>query len=289
MDNLRKRSYCFTLNNYTDEEKYYIKISESNKNFLYLIYGKEIGESGTKHLQGWFQLKEGKSIKSLKKIPGFERMSLEERKGSVEQNEKYCRKDGKTFSYGELPNQGKRTDLKNIKERLVKGDNIRDVVLEDCNNLQQLRYAECLQKYLPVKKREKPEVYWFVGPTGVGKSYLAGELAGEEAHWVEPDGEWWDGYWGQENIVWDEFRGQIPLGKLLRLLDCNPLKMKNKGGFTNMAFKKIWITSCKTPEEVYKNCGEDIGQLHRRITEIVIFSRKSLTPMDVKISYREIA
>jgi hypothetical protein len=55
--------WCFTLNNYTDEDIFEINsLIEFNSNMNYLCYGKEIGESGTIHLQGYFELlKEGMS------------------------------------------------------------------------------------------------------------------------------------------------------------------------------------------------------------------------------------
>jgi len=49
--NSRARSYCFTLNNYTEEE--YNEVVGTLKNYQYTAIGTEVGESGTPHLQGF--------------------------------------------------------------------------------------------------------------------------------------------------------------------------------------------------------------------------------------------
>jgi len=55
----------------------------------------------------------------------------------------------------------------------------------------------------------------FVGPTGTGKSRRAWEEATFEAYPKGPTSKFWDGYRGQENVVIDEFRGQIEVSLLL--------------------------------------------------------------------------
>lgn len=44
----RVRRFCFTLNNYTKEEEDYLQAFPCT----WLVMGKEVGESGTPHLQG---------------------------------------------------------------------------------------------------------------------------------------------------------------------------------------------------------------------------------------------
>lgn len=58
----------------------------------------------------------------------------------------------------------------------------------------------------------------FVGPTGTGKSRRAWEEATFEAYPKSPTSKFWDGYRGQENVVIDEFRGQIEVSNLYILL-----------------------------------------------------------------------
>lgn len=86
----RARRWCFTLNNYTDEE--YEQVSTTfSKNKFYII-GKEIGKEGTPHLQGYVEFTNEKSLIGLKKIN--DRIHWEIAKGSKADNIKYCSKEG---------------------------------------------------------------------------------------------------------------------------------------------------------------------------------------------------
>jgi len=85
--------------------------------------------------------------------------------------------------------------------------------------------------------------------------------------WVRtPDhGAWFDGYVGQDDVIFEEFRGDIKFGQLLMLLDRYKMQVPVKGGFVNWCPKRIFITSPKPPQEWYMNI-EDKRQLYRRIT-----------------------
>jgi len=81
--------WCFTLNNYdiVDEEVFSTIVPESCK---YGIIGREIGEQGTRHLQGYLEFKQKKRPKSV-----FSNVKIhwEKAKGSRKQNVTYCSKD----------------------------------------------------------------------------------------------------------------------------------------------------------------------------------------------------
>jgi len=49
-------NWCFTLNNYTDEEMEQIKNLAPSGIIQYIAFGEEIGEEGTPHLQGYLRL-----------------------------------------------------------------------------------------------------------------------------------------------------------------------------------------------------------------------------------------
>lgn len=89
-----KRSYrwCFTLNNYTVEE--ITQLHEGfQENAKYWIYGKEVGASGTPHLQGYVEWKNAKSLSATKKAIN-NRAHVEIAKKPKAANVKYCKKDG---------------------------------------------------------------------------------------------------------------------------------------------------------------------------------------------------
>ncbi|CAH1777288.1 unnamed protein product, partial [Owenia fusiformis] len=90
----KTQCWCFTINNYTEEDETRLKALTPQ----YMIYGKEVGESATPHLQGFINLgiKGRKSFTSMKKMIG-QNAYIKEARASEAANEKYCSKDGDVY------------------------------------------------------------------------------------------------------------------------------------------------------------------------------------------------
>lgn len=93
-------AWCFTLNNYTEREFEFLssEFRKKPEKYFYIV-GKEVGESGTPHLQGYVALKhKGKKFRPLPSLAvkrdGKNAMHFERARGNREQNYKYCSKDG---------------------------------------------------------------------------------------------------------------------------------------------------------------------------------------------------
>lgn len=87
----RSRAWCFTLNNYKDEEKELLidKLTQSTVKF---VVGKEVGsKTGTKHLQGYAYFKNPHRLVACKKIN--DKAHWEIAKGSPKDNLSYCTKE----------------------------------------------------------------------------------------------------------------------------------------------------------------------------------------------------
>lgn len=95
------KKWCFTWNNYpSDYHKILIdKLIEIKA--LY-IYGKEVGEEGTPHLQGFVMF--DKKVRPLSVVKD-KRIHWEKTKGSVDDNITYCSKEGDWKSNGLEPVQ----------------------------------------------------------------------------------------------------------------------------------------------------------------------------------------
>lgn len=94
--------WCFTFNNYTDESIQRFQQIIKQKCRLG-FFNKEVGESGTPHLQGYIEFKtKGRPMCIFPKGAHWTKA-----KGNQDQNFKYCSKecheDGMTFSYGFKP------------------------------------------------------------------------------------------------------------------------------------------------------------------------------------------
>lgn len=91
----RSRSWIFTLNNPTEEP------TLESSGATYLTFGREIGLSGTPHLQGFVQFDQPKSLAQVRQaIPDAH---VEIRKGTIRQAIVYCHKDGDISEEGTRP------------------------------------------------------------------------------------------------------------------------------------------------------------------------------------------
>lgn len=92
-EDLRARSWCWTLNNYTEEE--YEKFTHLHTPKLEKwIIGLEVGpKCGTPHLQAYYQFKDAVSWKTMKKL--MPRANFRKANGTSKQNYIYCSKGGR--------------------------------------------------------------------------------------------------------------------------------------------------------------------------------------------------
>lgn len=106
------RRYCFTLNNYSAQEEQHIHDVATNdtSGVQYLVAGREVGDSGTPHLQGFVIFNGRKSLLQVRALLGA-RCHFEVTRATSQQAADYCKKDNDFFEHGELGvGQGRRTD-----------------------------------------------------------------------------------------------------------------------------------------------------------------------------------
>jgi len=258
---MTSKSFCFTINNWTEED---VKILD-NVICNYIIYGKEVGENGTPHLQGYITLKSAVRLSGLKKIHSKAHWEVAKTRDAAIN---YCMKEGK-FTIRDLSSQGNRTDLSGAIDCLKTGG-IKKLVLEHPREF--VKYSSGLEKLAmkyvkPRDPKEPPVITWLYGKTGTGKTRQVVEK--EPDLWISGKNlQWWDGYENQEAVLFDDFRGDFcTFHELLRILDRYPYNVQVKGGTRVFNSKRIYITSCYKPNKVY-DTREDIGQLLRRLTSV---------------------
>lgn len=143
----RSRGFCFTVNNYTEENVAALKKFVDNGKCRYIIFGKEVGEKrGTPHLQGYIHFKHGKTLTAAQKTIKAEsiKCAMFVARGSVEQNNTYCSKSGDVFTAGEKPEQGKRTDLDELFAMIADGAD--DVAIQEKFKSQYIRYHKAIDR-----------------------------------------------------------------------------------------------------------------------------------------------
>lgn len=105
----RAKHWCFTLNNYTDEDEARLVGLEDSDIVAYLCIGKEVGEQGTPHFQGFISFKQKQAFRDVIGIIGQCHLTVARK---IPQAIAYCKKDGDYVEFGIQPGgQGNRTDL----------------------------------------------------------------------------------------------------------------------------------------------------------------------------------
>lgn len=179
------KRWCFTINNPTDQDKFWCDDEEENsKTFQYIIVQEEQGhEEETKHWQGFLILKDKKRLTWLKNHVNA-RAHWEVAKGTNEQARDYCRKDdtytgGLRYEFGALP---ARAEIKKRDERLQDAAEELDLIKEaykrpsDVSSLTLLcpgfvaAYKELTSDVLG-PYRPDLKIITLIGPPACGKSF----------------------------------------------------------------------------------------------------------------------
>lgn len=278
------RSWCFTLNNWTEDEfarlREYFTTSEWVER---AIIGKEVGAEQTPHLQGYFGGKKLLKLSAVKKLNARAHWEIAE--GSPLSNKIYCTKeDQSAWTKGVFPavSQGRRSDVSLMRDLVVEGKSRLDLY-NAATSYQAFRFGELGLALLGPRRTWAPEVHWFYGPTGTGKSHEAFRQA-PNAFWANSVGHhgqqwWWCGYAGEADVIVDDFRSHwCSMAFLLRLLDRYPIQVQSKGGNLPFLARRIFITGPVEPGSVYGN-GEDSAQLVRRVRYVREFTDRFVEPI----------
>jgi len=252
------KAYCFTLNNYTEDE--YANVCRVCENeSRYAIIGREVGEQGTPHLQGYVMFTRAYRFATIKDrfLP---RCHIEVAAGSTDRNYDYCSKGGDFREFGERPAKGKRSrdELGTyFSERLVtnRGRGLDEFAAEHpgvwyFSGHNMLRNHMTLQK--PID-RPNINVRWINGPPGVGKSRFA-HTTYPNAYIKDPRTKWWNGYMLEEEVIIDDFGpGGIDINHLLRWFDRYKCLVESKGGMLPLYASKFIVTSNFHPRDLFKD------------------------------------
>lgn len=270
MANTAARSYCFTINNYTDKDLTALDALETDGNIHYYVLGFEEGESGTPHIQGYVECKPMR-MNAMQALLGG-RAHLEKRKGTRDQARNYCMKDGVFDERGvwKTKGQGRRTDLEALMEDIKKNAPKRETM--EAMPATYSRHQRFAESYRAVVERDASRAFRQVcttvlwGASGVGKTRYVHEHE-DKVFWVHPDDSFpFDGYDGEEAIAFDDFYGNLRHHEMLRILDGYQLPVNVKGGLRYARWTRVYITSNCEPSGWYK---DGLRALERRLTNIV--------------------
>lgn len=240
------RNFCFTLNNYSPDD---IAAVESLP-FKYLIYGKEVGESGTPHLQGYCELAAKKTLSAIKKI--IPRAHIESRRGTSQEAADYCKKDNDFVEHGVCSNPGKRNDLTAFVESVKAQLPTPESLAESSLYMRYPRHCDyVIDLYHKPTALSTLDNHWFYGPSGTGKSRQARELYPNA--YIKSCNKWFDNYLGEETVIIDDIDDTHKfMGYFLKIWsDHYPFRAEYKGGSRMIRPKRIIVTSNFQPDEIW--------------------------------------
>lgn len=277
---MQSKDWCFTLNNYDESDVDRINGLNGCDELCYLVCGREIGESGTRHLQGFLQTRRKKTMAGIKDLLGSNSIHLEARRGTPTEASEYCKKENNWFEFGQMDERrgrGFRSDLVAIQEKLHNRTPISNIAREHFSDY--IRYHRGIMAYqslLSTPRDFRTQVVWFHGPTGTGKSKRAFSEAhnlsgGSVCYVADISLKWFDPYSSEKAVILDDFDGSAPIALLLRLFDRYPMRVPIKGGFVEWCPRIVWITSNRSPEELYGSQFQ-YDALLRRIDEITLIN-----------------
>jgi hypothetical protein len=115
----RALHWCFTVNNYTEEYQANLRELADDDEVRYLLFGREVGESGTPHLQGFISfVKRTRFSNVVEHLPD----SHLEVTRKVQKSITYCKKDGDFEEFGDPPQgPGNRSDITIFKDAVKDG------------------------------------------------------------------------------------------------------------------------------------------------------------------------
>lgn len=264
LTNNRARGWCFTLNNFTDQEFNRLQYVDCQ----YIVYGIEKGESGTPHLQGYIHYKNPVRAAFVKATLS-NRAHIETRKGTIKQATDYCKKDGSFTERGILSMRDK-PENKYADIIQLAAANDMETIKEDYPMhffLYQDKIKNLINHPTTILNGELQHEWWY-GPTGTGKSYKT--WTDFPDHFCKPLNKWWDGYNFEEVVVIEEWspKNECSASNLKIWADRYPFTAEVKGSsLQKIRPIKIIVTSNYTIKECFPNPA-DYEPLQRRFKQV---------------------
>ena len=267
----RIRAWCLTLNNPTDEELMHLN-GLDERYMKYAIFGMEVGEEGTPHIQGYVAFKNAKTLTATKKFLGTDRVHMEIAQGTPFENFSYCSKDTEFFEVGTRPEEHGELDAwEDILAMIEGGFNNRQIVRKYPGIA--IRCQSAIEKYrteyewAECRAWRDMEVSYIGGPTGCGKTrgilYNDDGSVDTDVYRCTNGKNPFDKYDGESTIVFEEFRSQYMCRDMLNWIDGHPLLLPARYADRMAKFTKVVILSNWRFAEQYHTVAESSPETYK--------------------------
>lgn len=246
---------------------------ELPKNMKYLITCEDETEDGKWHGHAFMYFKNPVCMSSVKKLFGNDchlkkpynnSGCIKYVKGEIKDERKVKHN---ILEYGDAPNDNGIHNIKDLDE------------IENAEDVPVMMYNIWKKRKTEPKKIKKSEwskdvkVIYIWGPSGVGKSTKAQELADDEFEEIKYVNGFYIGVVdGTGCAIYDDFRdSHMPASEFINFIDYRTHNLNVKGGQVKNKYSKIIITSIIPLHELYRRITqEQKEQWIRRIEEIPI-------------------
>jgi len=300
MRDSQSRKWQITINNPIEKGFDHTKIKgvlSELKSLQYCVMADEAGQ--THHTHIYIVCSSALRFSTLKNK--FPEAHLEIAKGSSEQNREYIQKSGKwendkkhgtaipgTFEeFGEMPieRQGARNDLADLYDMIKNGMSNYEIIEENPDYLLRISDIERVRQMVRAEEfknkiRDLENIYIF-GSTGLGKTRHVLEKYGfTNVYRVTDYSHPFDGYKGEDVLLFDEFHSQLPITQMLMYLEGYPTELPCRYANKQACFTKVYIISNIPFEQQYPNIRLEKpttwAALKRRIQKVIHFGANEL-------------
>lgn len=284
----RSRNWCFTINNYTEQNVWELNDIECR----YMVYQYEQSQTGTPHIQGFIVFQNARRLTTVRSMRAFRRAHLEVAHGSVEANVAYCTKQTtrcagtEPIERGNKPkSQAEKGDMEEQRWNLIR-ENAKIGNFDDIPSDVYIRNYGALRSIHKDHMVKPPDAngvtgVWISGKSGVGKSRYA------RYHWpnayLKMCNKWWDGYQNESNVIIDDIDiNHKVLGHHLKIwADRYSHLAESKGSAMHIRPQHLVVTSQYTIEEIWSEEPATVEALNRR------FQKVHLTEGDIRLQFVE--
>lgn len=274
------RKFLLTINNPSDHGFTHERIRAILSEFsgtCYWCMCDEVGEQGTPHTHVYVVF--GNSVMFDTMHKRFYGVHIDKANGSNKENRDYVRKEGKwlddakhetnkseTFEeWGELPPDRTRAESQAAQiMQMVRDGKTNAEILEECPTAySKMSYIEqARQTLLHEQFKDKwrdLDVTYLWGEPGAGKTRSIMEQYGYSNVFrvTNYDNHPFDGYKGQDVLVFEEFRSGIKIQDMLNYLDGYPVELPCRYADKVACFTKVYLISNIPLENQYPNVQQE--------------------------------
>ncbi len=281
-NNTQSRKWSLVINNPQECGLDHSAIVEILRRFspAYFCMADEIATTGTYHTHIFLYSPSPIRFSTVKNR--FPTAHIDKTYGSAKENRDYIRKEGKwaetdkaetkvpnTFlEWGDMPaeKEEKAPQMYKLIQEVRDGISTANIIEGSPNLAFRVRDIDTLRQTLLsdryASENRKIEVWYIFGASGTGKTRGIYERHDAKdicriTNYRNGRGISFDGYTGQDVLVFEEFHSQIPIEDMLNYLDIYPLSLPARYSDRVACYTRVYITSNLPLEKQYRNVQWD--------------------------------